>query len=354
MMVTIMGVKSQAPGPSWRDLAMRYQTTGQSDSALYYLEKWTQADPGDEISWYNLACLRALAGHADPAFDALENAIAAGWNDADHTLEDPDLISLRGQPRFGAAMEKMRSRGKADGPVGYIRRYLENNVVGTYIVMLPPDYDSTKRDYPVCVILHGAGSTENAHGRLSDQVGREGVIYIAPRAPYAVPDGSGKLGYTSYLPERIDSTDPLYGKFPNAYSEWIMSCVADARKHYRIDSRPATILGHSQGAAMSMITAALYPEQVRAVFAYAGYFPEDFRTEHALDALKARGVHFALAHGRADNVVPPDLSIKASDALKVHGIDATLTMYDSTSHGITKPVLQQMRQWVDTVVGRAH
>lgn len=52
------------------------------------------------IPWYNLACSYALLGMTDKAFDALERAVRLGYGYLRHLRRDPDLKSLRSDPRF--------------------------------------------------------------------------------------------------------------------------------------------------------------------------------------------------------------------------------------------------------------
>lgn len=59
---------------------------------------------------YNLACALALAGKRDDALDHLERSVAAGWSDATHMSQDPDLTSLRETPRYKALLAKMQAR----------------------------------------------------------------------------------------------------------------------------------------------------------------------------------------------------------------------------------------------------
>jgi hypothetical protein len=67
---------------------------------------WTRRQVA--IARYNVACAHALDGACEPALAALESAIEAGYNDHEHTLGDPDLASLRGDPRFEALVERMQ------------------------------------------------------------------------------------------------------------------------------------------------------------------------------------------------------------------------------------------------------
>ena len=334
---------------------MRMLGSGKPDSAQYFLEKWLQADPGDESSWYNLACLYALAGEREKAVNAWEKSVAAGWDDPEHPLNDADLESIRSDARFTAALQKVGERKEGGGPGGYVRHALEMRSVGTYIAALPEDYDGSTRDYTLCVILHGSGSTELAHGRLADALGREDVIYIAPRAPYPHGTsfkGSGELGYTAWPSEKLDSLDPLEEQLPVMYSDWIMQCIDDARIRYRVKREGILLLGHSQGAAFAYITAARHPEQIRSVFAYAGYFPEEFRSDEYLRGLKENNVHLDIAYGTADNVVAPAESQEIAELLGKWEIAHSLNAYEGVGHGIAPEVRGQMKEWLDREAGR--
>ena len=56
--------------------------------------------PDRPVPWYNLACSYALLGMADRAFEALERALRLGYGHIHHLRRDPDLKSLRRDPRF--------------------------------------------------------------------------------------------------------------------------------------------------------------------------------------------------------------------------------------------------------------
>lgn len=67
-------------------------------------EEWTARvlalDPEEPATLYNLACDQAVMGHAEKALELLEHAIARGFAHSDWLRNDPDLTSLRGEPRF--------------------------------------------------------------------------------------------------------------------------------------------------------------------------------------------------------------------------------------------------------------
>ncbi len=61
----------------------------------------------DELWHYNLACAHALLGQAQPALEALNRAIEAGFLDAEHVGLDPDLVSLRDADGFRACLARI-------------------------------------------------------------------------------------------------------------------------------------------------------------------------------------------------------------------------------------------------------
>jgi Flp pilus assembly protein TadD len=75
-------------------------------------EKWYRralaVDPDFGDAYYNLACLHAIGGRKDTALRLLELAVKNGYTTDASLDRDPDLASLRGDPRFA----KLRSRGR--------------------------------------------------------------------------------------------------------------------------------------------------------------------------------------------------------------------------------------------------
>ncbi|MFN0243167.1 MAG: TPR end-of-group domain-containing protein [Planctomycetota bacterium] len=69
--------------------------------------------PEDPTAHYNLACSLALLGSAAEALDELESAVRLGYDDAEHLTADEDLVSLRGDPRFVALLERLQRDGDA-------------------------------------------------------------------------------------------------------------------------------------------------------------------------------------------------------------------------------------------------
>lgn len=61
-----------------------------------------EIDPADANVAYNVACFFALEGERERALTCLEQAVAAGFAHGAWVERDPDLESVRNEPRFRA------------------------------------------------------------------------------------------------------------------------------------------------------------------------------------------------------------------------------------------------------------
>jgi len=79
---------------------------GEYARALQVDRRLVRLLPERAIPWYNLACSYALLGMTDPAFAALQRALELGYRHLDHVRRDPDLKSLRRDPRFSRLLRR--------------------------------------------------------------------------------------------------------------------------------------------------------------------------------------------------------------------------------------------------------
>ncbi len=95
---------------------------GQVDEAVTEVAELAKNPSGDALSWYNFACVYAIASgkmadkkqeYADRAMDLLRNAVKAGWSDAAHMAKDPDLDSIRGREDFKKLIEELAEKSPA-------------------------------------------------------------------------------------------------------------------------------------------------------------------------------------------------------------------------------------------------
>jgi predicted esterase len=338
--------------PALRDQALLALQQRDYPKARTLYERWLEADPRDNMSWYNLACVYSLTGEKEKAIDAFERSVDAGWEDAEHPTQDTDLDAIRADARFDAALKRIGAGTAKKGPKGFIRHYAEMKSRGSYIVMLPPDYETSKKEYPICLILHGSGSSDLGHGKLADTLGREGVIYIAPRAPYPHTGvvATGNMGWTAWPPDDLDNNDPNLAQVPIDYVNWIFTCVDEVQRNYRARKGRVYILGHSQGGNFANVSALLHPDRVASYYADAGSLPaERFLTAENFQGLKKNGVHAYLIHGEQDNVVNPESSRKIDKLLTDAGVEHRLRIVPG-DHSIGGEMMKDIRAWIETEV----
>ncbi len=77
---------------------------GEKEKGLEWANRARAIDPDDGGILYNVACLFALEGRKDDAIGCLTQAFKAGFGDVDWIAHDPDLESLRDDPRFQALL----------------------------------------------------------------------------------------------------------------------------------------------------------------------------------------------------------------------------------------------------------
>ncbi|WP_422926487.1 TPR end-of-group domain-containing protein [Singulisphaera sp. PoT] len=73
---------------------------GYYSRALQVDRRLVRLQPDRNTAWYNLACSYALMGMIDASFVALQRALELGYRRFDLLRRDPDLKSLRHDPRF--------------------------------------------------------------------------------------------------------------------------------------------------------------------------------------------------------------------------------------------------------------
>jgi TolB-like protein/Flp pilus assembly protein TadD len=82
--------------------AVAFSRLGDRRRGMEWAERAVAVDPEDASVSYNVACLFALEGEGDRALELLAGALRAGFANWDWIEHDPDLDSLRQDPRFQA------------------------------------------------------------------------------------------------------------------------------------------------------------------------------------------------------------------------------------------------------------
>lgn len=106
----------------WPENVEALKAIAEDYTSRAFYSKGLQADlklakllPHDPTVHYNLACSHALVGNRQAAFDALETAISLGYDDDSHMCADPDLQSIRSDPRFQELVARIKQSRKDSG-----------------------------------------------------------------------------------------------------------------------------------------------------------------------------------------------------------------------------------------------
>lgn len=92
-------------GRAWFSLGYSLHAAGELEDAIQVHKKAATFGPFEGISLYNLGCAYALTGQTDKAFKALTASSAAGFDVKGSVGGDPDLDSLRNDPRYAMLLD---------------------------------------------------------------------------------------------------------------------------------------------------------------------------------------------------------------------------------------------------------
>jgi predicted esterase len=195
--------------------------------------------------------------------------------------------------------------------------------------------------------LHGGGGNEREHGRVADLLGRDGVIYVAVRAPFA----NSRTSFLAWPPDEYPAGSPVWDALRTDYSDWIADVIKAVRKEFRVRSRSTFIEGYSEGGEFATLTALLHPDMVNGYFTQSGApIPVEWFTSERLARMKHHGVTAWIVHGLSDPTVPVDVAIQLAKRLQVAGIPVSLYTLEGT-HAVSGDMFKLEQQWVREVVG---
>lgn len=335
----VLSAWSAEPSKSWKQLAMDALMAGDVAKAKEYYEKWAEADPGDAISLYNLACCHAILNDTSGALQVLRKAAGAGWSDSAHTVADGDLTILRQHKEFGPIVEQI-ARNSRLRHGGYTVHTCAQDRLGEYLVVLPEEYDPAER-YPLVVLLHGYGSSPEAFAPVTRLLNTRDFIYVLPQGPYPALDSDGKQ--FSHLREKDDYEEDTGTVASTA--DWVVRVADDAKQRYSVRGDRFWMVGFSQGGALAHAVAARYPQRVAGYCAHGGYVIKNTITRDQLSAEQKAGVKVLITHGRNDPAVGFIEAEYAWNLLKAAGVEVRLEALD-VPHVFTPEVAELVNQWL--------
>ncbi len=93
-----------------RILASLLTYKGRFTDGLKIDRRLVRLRPDDPLAHYNLACSYALLKRPDQCIKTLRRAVELGYRDFRYIREDPDLDTIRQDPRFRQLMREFENR----------------------------------------------------------------------------------------------------------------------------------------------------------------------------------------------------------------------------------------------------
>ncbi len=338
--ITTLASAQQSKPKSWKDNAIEALLAGDRAKAIEWYKRWMEADPGDHISLYNLACAYSLSDSIDQAIDALRRSVEAGWADSIHTESDPDLKPLHQHKQFRKLLSEAarNSRLRAGG---FTEHFCKQEKAGRYLLVLPDDYDPAK-PYPLVIMLHGHGQNAQHFAEVAHLINSANFIYAVPEGPYIAAETEGN-GFSHFRELTNYGDDPMTGELS---IEWVMSVNADVRRRYAIEGDKFWMVGYSQGGALAHAVAATHPDSVAGYAVHGGYFiPNSIHTDN-LKAMKDAGVKILITHGQKDPAIGPEEAAYAMSAFRQFGVSAELQLIPDLGHELNGDVRSKIDQWL--------
>ena len=178
------------------------------------------------------------------------------------------------------------------------------------------------------VFLHGYG----ANGLDLLSIGYEwkdklkNTIFISPNAPFRCDWGGDAYQWfdlTSIAPEKIGEGLEKAGPFLNKFIE-------DLKFKFSLKDKEIIFFGFSQGAMMGLYHLCKRKDKCAGLLAFSGLLYENSEFENDIKSK----FPIRIFHGKDDEVIDSEYSLKSYEKLKSLGFDVDLKIQDNLGHGI--------------------
>ena len=199
---------------------------------------------------------------------------------------------------------------------------------------LPTDYQPHYA-YPLVVLLHGNGGSEESVGRLAPRVSRRNYIAISLRGPQVLgkrADGREAFGWDG------DASDD------SSIEDYLIRAIEQTRRTYHVHSERIFLAGICEGAEVAYRIGLGMADRIAGVIALNGQIPK--ATGVPLFRLGAvRDLPVLIGHGRSNAMIPYTGAQRDHRLLYAAGANVRLVGYD-TDHKIHPNMLRDVNRWI--------
>ena len=196
--------------------------------------------------------------------------------------------------------------------------------------------------------LHGLGADGSDFEPVVPELGLEnspGVRFIFPNAPeIAVTCNGGYVMPAWYDIISLDSTRRQVDEAGIIESRAAIRQLIVRENQRGIPSENIFIAGFSQGGAVAYTTALTHPEPLAGVIALSTYLPSVELVARELSPAN-RALAFFVGHGSEDEVVSPELGLRAFEFLKAHDYTVAWYVYP-LPHSICLEEIEEIGEWL--------
>ncbi len=153
---------------------------------------------------------------------------------------------------------------------------------------------------------------------------------IAPRAPYQARADKGGYSWRKVKPDTWGS--PTLSEL-HLSADNLVSLVDNWLASVKIASASFDVIGFSQGGALALTLAALYPKRVNKIAVLSGFVPRG--VDEILRPKLLNHIRFFWAHGTEDEIISFERGLDSINLVKNSGADVILCQA-KTGHKVSK------------------
>lgn len=204
--------------------------------------------------------------------------------------------------------------------------------IGNWILRMRNSHD--QEPSRLLLLLHGWTGDENSMWIFTPRV-PDNYLVVSPRGMY--PTSLGGYGWRA---GEIDGWSKI-SDFTEAI-EALLSLIDSEIVSY-VAVKQFSLMGFSQGAALSYAMTLMYPHRIDKLLGISGFMPED--AEDYVEGEELQGKTAFVAHGRMDDIVPIKKARKVVNVLKQAGAEVTYCE-DDVGHKLSSSCFRGLNHYL--------